>query len=481
MGCGASKKNRYEDEAVRLHRPDPCLSHGAQHDPVALARIQEETRTAPLLSRLETIANLHKEGLMSHSEYESSRSALVAEIAGCADPRMSISSQKDARLRRANEVRQWVDRLDQLMHNSPDRLPEEYYKILESLPPKFTREVPEQEEWGHAGSGPMQEYYNSTAGRSIAEILADKNTALDAHQNPLGSQYDLPRDGTMQENTLVLCWFSETGTYGKPVEALKAKGFKVVVHNSQRSTMQQMMVSLLGADVVWLVSGPKVTEVGFDQFLGALEAFHHRGGGIFVWADNEPYFAHANHLLARLLPGEDIYLEGNDRGHEIMRAHQDGLTPGHLSKNHLIMTGLNSLFEGVTVSHLSRVGPLKVLATYNNGPGYSGKPYCAVADGDVYRRCKAPYKMGRGRLVIDGGFTKLYDECWKKTAGTERYVKNASAWLLNMHSRIASEGASANASPLATSMEPVDVADFTRPRNGMKTYRPSIPARTSAH
>merc|ERR1712190_610685 len=66
-------------------------------------------------------------------------------------------------------------------------------------------------------------------------------------------------------------------------------------------------------------------------------------------------------------------------------------------------------------------------------------PYCAVADADVYRRCAAPYRMGRGRIVIDGGFTKLYDECWDKTAGTERYIKNASTWLLNMNSRIASE------------------------------------------
>jgi len=122
-----------------------------------------------------------------------------------------------------------------------------------------------------------------------------------------------------------------------------------------------------------------------------------------------------------------------------MRSHADGLAPGQLNRHHLIMTGLSSLFEGVTISYLSRVGPLKVLATYNNGPGYAGKPYCAVADAEVYRRCSAPYEMGRGRVVVDGGFTKLYDECWNKTAGTERYVKNASAWLLNMSSRVASD------------------------------------------
>jgi hypothetical protein len=397
----------------------------------------EEARVAPLLVRMENITKLHREGLMSHVEFETMRAALVAEIGGVSGP--SVSSQKKVRLRRAEEVRQCVNQLEKLMQNCPERLPDEYYEILESLPPKFTREVFEQDEWGNAGSGPLQEYYNSIAGRTIEEILRDKNTKLDEHNNPLGSEYDLPRDGTMQENTLLLCWFSEHGTYGKPVDALRNKGFKVIVHNSQRSTVQQMMVSLLTADVVWLVSGASVNEPGFDQLLHALEAFHRRGGGIFVWGDNSPYYAHANMLLGRLLPGEDIFLDGNDRGSQIMRVHSDGTTPGHLTRHHLIMTGLNSLYEGVTISHLSRVGPLKVLATYNNGPGYVGRAYSAVADAEVYQRCRAPYKIGRGRLVIDGGFTKLYDECWSKTAGTERYVKNASAWLLNMNSRIASE------------------------------------------
>merc|ERR1719230_2232774 len=158
------------------------------------------------------------------------------------------------------------------------------------------------------------------------------------------------------------------------------------------------MVSLLSADVVWLVSGKHVSEISFDQFVDALDTFHRRGGGIFVWGDNSPFFAHANLLLARLFPGDGISLEGNDEGSQIMRAHSDGVTPGHLARNHLIFTGLNALFEGVTISYLPRIGPLKVLATYNNGPGYSGKPYCAVADGEVFRRCKAPYQMGRGRI-----------------------------------------------------------------------------------
>lgn len=489
MGCGAPGKEKMLSDAY-------CRHELQKQDPVWQAKTGEEARVAPLLLRMENISHLYKDGLMSHTEFETYRSALAAEIAGAeVDPqpmpspikplRVSTgpSSAKANRLKKADEVRHYVDQLEKLMKSNPNKLPDEYYALLESLPNKFTKEVDEQDEWGNAGSGPMQEYYNSIAGRTVDAILRDQNTVLDAHQNPMGSQYDLPRDGTMGEHNLVICWFSEHGTYGKPVEALRSKGFKVVVHNSQRSTVQQMMVSFLNADVVWLVSGPKIVEGGFDQLVNALESFHRRGGGIFLWTDNDPYFAHANQVLLRLLPGEDICMEGNDRGEQIMKVHTDGHSPGKLTKSHLIMTGLNSLYEGVTVSHLSRLGPLKVLATYNNGSGYSGKPYCAVADAEVYRKCKAPNKVGRGRLVIDGGFTKLYDECWSKTAGTERYVKNASAWLLNMNSRIASEGpVSPTSAPrqdsqaeqsfmLPRAPEHAEFIDYLKVRNGVKSYR----------
>jgi hypothetical protein len=39
------------------------------------------------------------------------------------------------------------------------------------------------------------------------------------------------------------------------------------------------------------------------------------------------------------------------------------------------------------------------------------------------------YEKDGKRLIIDGGFTRLYVN-WD-TAGTGRYVKNAAAWLVN--------------------------------------------------
>lgn len=41
----------------------------------------------------------------------------------------------------------------------------------------------------------------------------------------------------------------------------------------------------------------------------------------------------------------------------------------------------------------------------------------------------------KGRIVVDCGFTKLLPHHWVKTAGTERYVRNAAVWLLALDYR----------------------------------------------
>ena len=42
--------------------------------------------------------------------------------------------------------------------------------------------------------------------------------------------------------------------------------------------------------------------------------------------------------------------------------------------------------------------------------------------------CAAYEKDGK-RLILDGGFTRLYPSFWDRTAGTARYVVNAAGWL----------------------------------------------------
>ena len=170
---------------------------------------------------------------------------------------------------------------------------------------------------------------------------------------------------------------------------------------------------------------------------------HNRGGGLFIWGDNAPLFAHSNALLAKLFKGMGIEQVNDHQGGQIMKAGTSPTTPGQFRTDHVIMTGIQSLFEGTTICHLKNVGPLKILATYNSGSGYTGQPYCAIADAEVYGKCPPDpdmVKVGRGHVAIDGGFTKLYDQYFEKTTGTARYVKNVSTWLVNIGSRLKSEG-----------------------------------------
>ncbi len=84
-----------------------------------------------------------------------------------------------------------------------------------------------------------------------------------------------------------------------------------------------------------------------------------------------------------------------------------------MQADHLITTGLEYVFEGITISKI-------------NDPNQAMKPLIWSTDGNVVT---AIYEQQGQRLIIDGGFTRLY--CNWKSAGTGRYVKNAAAWLVN--------------------------------------------------
>jgi hypothetical protein len=300
----------------------------------------------------------------------------------------------EERRRVAEEKRKEAAKMEDAVKSNPNVLPEGYEEMEQNQINPITTEVPEAEEWASAHTEELQQYYSESTAIPIDKVIELHQPNLDEHKNPIGTEYDLPRDGTMLEFTVVICWFVPEGPqYKKLVDALQHKGFNVVLHNvTLGATVKQMMVSLLNASVAWLVSGNNVQEADFDLLLGAFGAFHKRGGGIFVWGDNDPFFAHANLLLEKLMPGEQVKLTGNHHGTKIMTVSSTstGKAPGELRSDHIIMTGISSLWEGVTISYVPHVGELKVLATYNDGSGYKGQPYCVLADSEVYAKFNVP-------------------------------------------------------------------------------------------
>ncbi|MCZ2338782.1 MAG: hypothetical protein LC127_11435, partial [Chitinophagales bacterium] len=86
--------------------------------------------------------------------------------------------------------------------------------------------------------------------------------------------------------------------------------------------------------------------------------------------------------------------------------------PG-LRPNHLITTGLEHVYEGITIATLS-----------------DNQQLIPLIYGSAGNLVAAAYEQDGKRLILDGGFTRLYIK-WD-TAGTGRYVKNAAAWLVNV-------------------------------------------------
>ena len=92
----------------------------------------------------------------------------------------------------------------------------------------------------------------------------------------------------------------------------------------------------------------------------------------------------------------------------------------------MITTGIERLFEGITISAPVNLGALQVIATSSHG-----KPAVCYADHNVTK--------DSGRILVDCGFTKLY--CHFDTSGTARYIVNAVVWLLDLDRKILSDEA----------------------------------------
>jgi len=162
------------------------------------------------------------------------------------------------------------------------------------------------------------------------------------------------------------------------------------------------------------------------KLVAELVKFHDVGKGIFAWADNAPFFYEANLLFEKILP--TVKLIASTPGNKILQPQSVTATSelpnkGHFAR-HLITTGLVNLFEGVTICYPDK--------TYLSVPNMT-----VIGQSTDNHTCFfCTEEPGKGRLMVDCGYTKLYGANWGKTAGTERYVLNCAVWLLGLEARI---------------------------------------------
>ncbi|CAF3066365.1 unnamed protein product [Rotaria sp. Silwood2] len=262
-------------------------------------------------------------------------------------------------------------------------------------------------------------FYNDAAGKSN---ITDAS-GYDQYGNPIGRTYDLGRDGAFSEFSILIAQFYIDSQFNDaamkvPIDALKVKGFQVKHVKTENECITEITSN--HHQIAWIIS---TNQIQNPAFVSALIQYHSSGGAIFLFADNTPYVCHASEFLKTKF---GITVEGNYYGNKTMTYKENGHQQTGNFGQHEIFTGIANLFEGITICHPiystaeSRT-KFTTLATATDG-----NSSIAVYD--------PPSTSTEGRLCLDCGFTKLYIN-WD-SAGTARYIVNASCWLLGIEKRL---------------------------------------------
>lgn len=248
------------------------------------------------------------------------------------------------------------------------------------------------------------EFYTEFKGQTIIP-----NAKRGKDGNPEGSKYDLGKDGAFKEYVIAIyCGYNGEGcTYNHFKEALKQKGFTIVWWGPDAPPIEEFRATLKKACQLWIISA--LHQQLTPEHLVEIEAFFNSGRGLMLFSDNDPAFADTNFVSEKLF---HVKMSGNVPGQKNLTPRTKDRPIGYIQ--HLITTGLDRLYEGYTICFLPEESCLKNIMW-----GTDGKINIGVFEKD-----------GK-RAVLDGGFTKLWDQFWD-TVGTERYIKNIAVWLANV-------------------------------------------------
>lgn len=234
--------------------------------------------------------------------------------------------------------------------------------------------------------------------------------ARDSYGNAQGAQYDLAIDGAFDGQTILIVDFysNQNGQdFSGPKNAVREKGFSMVRY-SHAPAPAELKKLLAKANQFWLIASCDNKVHLSAKHHAVIKKFFDAGHGVYLWGDNDPCNADAD-KLAEILVGARV--RGNVPGDRTV-AISDGAGKPGVVRDHLLSTGVENVYEGVTVA---TVEPTSQMTPVIYGSG-----------GNLVA---AAYESKGKRLLVDGGFTRLSYK-WD-TAGTGRYIKNAAAWLAN--------------------------------------------------
>lgn len=244
-------------------------------------------------------------------------------------------------------------------------------------------------------------------GNVIMETIEVKVLAKsDTFGNAEGSQYDLATDGAFEGNTVAV--LNLVGIQlDEPQKALKQKGLSLFQWKGGPPSPELLKSELEKACQLWVISGG--SQMLTDAHLDVIEEYFNSGKGLYIWGDNQPLYADANFITKRLF---NTTMNGDTYAAQVVGISGEGEGRTGIVDGHLISTGVVNMYEGITIATVTATQDLNPLI-YNSSDGL-------VA---------AVYEKDGKRCIIDGGFTRLFYN-WN-SAGTDRYIKNAAAWLVN--------------------------------------------------
>lgn len=273
-------------------------------------------------------------------------------------------------------------------------------------------------------STPMMKALETRAGASVElarpgmvlgrgqETLYGRIFTLDKFGNPQGTEFDLGgQDGSRRGGKILLYWtynYTQTGeryTLEDAQEAVAQRGFTMDIVRRWENA-QTLSISLLQRyHQMWFASDRQ--QHLSEEEVAAVTRFAASSRGLLIWADNDPFYFDANRLATKLA---NCKFSGNWYCDKLMRPSAE-LRPGFFT-HHALTTGLESLYEGIT------------LPTIELGPHATA--IAQAADGPINMAAVDHSGM---RIVLDSGFTKLFEGKFNNTAGTPRYFRNVAYWL----------------------------------------------------
>lgn len=257
-------------------------------------------------------------------------------------------------------------------------------------------------------------------GKHAGQTRFDRSIARGRLGSVSGPEHDLSPDDTFRGETVAVLQLrtGEELTLAEPTAALRRKGFKVLRWASIPAPAK-FEAGLKRSCQLWVISGDGSVLLPAAH-LALIRGLVEARKGLLIWADNDPLTAAASQILAALPETRGLTLSGNYHADKVLsEASGAGPDKGAGFTKHLSTTGIEQLYEGITVAALAGPSSLRRVLIRSSG-------------GAVVTAC---HDRDNKRILIDGGFTRLHPDRWDRAAGAARFVTNTACWLYNFEGK----------------------------------------------